>query len=188
MNPGRQGGGRRGEAWRWVMWGGATALLLLPWVAMRFTTEVDWSAFDFLIFAVMLACACGAFELAARLARSWVYRAAAGVAVVAAFLLVWINLAVGIVGSEANAANLMYLGVLAIGLAGAVVARGQAAGMARALLATAIAQALTALVVLVGGLGLGAFVLSTGFIAPWLLSAWLFRAAAAGQVAARLRS
>lgn len=27
---------------RWVVWGGAGCLLLLPAVAMQFTSEVDW--------------------------------------------------------------------------------------------------------------------------------------------------
>ena len=34
----------------------------------------------------------------------------------AAFLLIWINLAVGIIGSEDNPANLMYGAVLLLGL------------------------------------------------------------------------
>jgi hypothetical protein len=51
------------------------------------------------------------------------YRAAVGVAIAAAFILVWMNLAVGIIGSEDNPANLMYGGVLAIGIIGAVIAR-----------------------------------------------------------------
>ena len=33
------------------------------------------------------------------------YRAAVGVAIAAAFILVWMNLAVGIIGSEDNPAN-----------------------------------------------------------------------------------
>ena len=37
-------------------------------------------------------------------------------AIVAAFLLIWINLAVGINGSEDNPANLMYGGVLTVGV------------------------------------------------------------------------
>ena len=55
-------------------------------------------------------------------------------------MLVWINLAVGIIGSEDNPANLMYGGVLAVGVAGAVAARFRPGGMARALAATALAQ------------------------------------------------
>src|SRR5919112_4354638 len=72
------------------------------------------------------------------------YRAAVGVALVAAFILVWMNLAVGIIGSEDNPANLMYGGVLAVGLIGAVMVRFQPHGMTNVLLGMALAQALAA--------------------------------------------
>ena len=51
-----------------------------------------------------------------------------------------INLAVGVIGSEENPANLMFGGVLAVGIVGAVVARFRPRGMARALVSTAVAQ------------------------------------------------
>jgi hypothetical protein len=92
----------------------------------------------------MLAVACGTYELAARMTGNSAYRAAVGVAVAAAFILVWMNLAVGIIGTEDNPANLMYGGVLAVGIIGALIARFQPDGMARALFATALAQALVA--------------------------------------------
>ena len=63
------------------------------------------------------------------------------------------NLAVGIIGTEDNPANLMYGGVLAVGIVGAIIARFQPHGMARALVATALAQALVAVIALIAGLG-----------------------------------
>jgi len=116
-------GGRRGSRWRIVAWGTAGILLLLPLVAMQFTDEVNWDEADFAVFGAMLAVACGTCELAARMTDNRAYRAAVGVAIAAAFILVWMNLAVGIIGSEDNPANLMYGGVLAIGIIGAVIAR-----------------------------------------------------------------
>ena len=113
------------------------------------------------------------------------YRAAAGVAVVAAFILIWINLAVGIIGSEDNPANLLFGAVLAVGILGALIVRFQPQGMARVLAATALAQALVGVIALVAGLDSatanwrGAIVVLTGFFATlWLVSAWLFRKAA----------
>lgn len=47
----------------------------------------------------MLAIACGTYELAARMTRNTVYRAAVGIAVAVAFILIWMNLAVGSIGS-----------------------------------------------------------------------------------------
>ena len=173
--------GRRGNPLRIAIWGLAASLLLLPAVAMRFTDDVDWTPSDFVTWGAMLAVACGTYELAARAIGSRAYRAGVGVAVATAFLLVWINLAVGIIGSEANPANLMHAGVLAVGIAGAFVARCRPAGMPRAMVATAFAQALVAGIALVGRMGEEAVVLTTGFVAPWLLAAWLFRVAAREQ-------
>ena len=46
----------------------------------------------------------------------------------------------GIIGAEGNPANLLYLGVLAVGLIGGGMARLQARGMAKAMFCTALAQ------------------------------------------------
>ena len=123
-----------------------------------------------------------AFELAARRTGDTAYRAAAAVVLAAAFLLVWLNLAVGIIGSEDNPANLMFGGVLAVGIAGAALARFRPDGMARAMVATAFAQALAGAMAVIAGWGSTAQVLSLTvfFAALWLLSAWLFRKAARG--------
>ena len=47
----------------------------------------------------------------------------------------------------------MYVGVLFVGIVGAIVARFRPDGMARALLAAALAQALVAVIALIAGLG-----------------------------------
>ena len=109
------------------------------------------------------------------------YRSAVGVALATAFILLWVNGAVGVIGSENNEANLMYFGVLAVGIVGAVIARFEPRGMAFALFATALAQALVTLVAVIGGLGYPAngplelLFLNGFFIALWIVSAWLFR-------------
>jgi hypothetical protein len=158
-------------------------MLLLPLIAMQITDEVNWGVADFVLFGAMLAGAGGTFELAARMTGNHAYRAAVGVALAAAFILVWMNLAVGIIGSEENRANLMYGGVLAVGIIGAVIARFQPHGMARALVGTAVAQALVAVIALIAGWGYASVLtLLTGFfVGLWLISAWLFRKAYVGQ-------
>lgn len=109
------------------------------------------------------------------------YRAAIGVALAAAFILVWLSLGVGVIGKDGDPANLMYFGVLAVGIIGALIARFQPHGMARALFATALAQALVAVIALIAGLGypwsgpLEILGLTGFFVALWLISAWLFR-------------
>jgi len=168
----KKGSGR----WGFVVWSGAACLLLLPLVAMQFTRDVNWTLLDFAVFGTMLLCACSAYELGARMSHNTAYRAAVGVAAVAAFFLVWINLAVGIIGSEHDRANLMFAGVLTVGIIGALIVRFQPRGMARVLVAMAITQAL------VGGIALAAFTAEPGviagltgvFVALWLASAWLF--------------
>jgi hypothetical protein len=124
-------------------------------------------------------------ELAVRTARNFAYRAAAVVALAAAFLLVWLNLAVGVIGAEDDPANAMYAGVLAVGIAGTLLARLRPRGMARALLATALAQGLVAVIALIAGKAQspGSSVseiveLNGCFVALFVGSAWLFRHAA----------
>lgn len=171
------GVGRRGNRWSLAIWGTAGLLLLIPLVAMQFDTGVDWSGSDFVVMGALLAIVCGGYELATRLSDSTAYRAGAGVAVVTGFLTVWVNLAVGMLGSEGNPANLLFGGVLLVGMVGALIARFRPQGMARAMAATAFAQGLMTVYALVGGYP--EVVLHIGFfIIPWLLSAGLFRKAA----------
>lgn len=174
--------GRLGSRWRVAVWGGA-ALLPLLLVATGFTRL--WDETDFFVFGAMLVAGCGGYELAAKKSGDAAYRAAAAVALAGAFLLVWINLAVGVIGNEDDPANLMFGGVLAIGMTGALLSRFRPGGMARAMVAMAFAQVLVAVVALSAGWGatgpdwqwqiLGL----TGFFASlWIVSAWLFRIAA----------
>lgn len=75
----------------------ATAVtLLLPLVAMQFTNEVDWGVADFVVGAVLLFGAGLTFELLRRKRSNLTYRVAVGAVVASALLLVWANLAVGI--------------------------------------------------------------------------------------------
>lgn len=165
---------KRGNPWRSVVWGGAACLLVLPLVAMQFTREVNWTGLDFLVFGSMLSLACGSYELGARMSSDTSYRAAMAVAVGTGFMLTWINLAVGAIGDERNPANLMFAGVLLVGIVGALLGRFRARGMARALVATAAAQALVGVVVLLGVMGYEALALCAVFTVLWLVSAGLF--------------
>ena len=118
------------------------------------------------------------------------YRAAVAVALAAALLLVWVTGAVGIIGSEDNNANTMYFGVLAVGIVGAIVARLRPHEMARALFATALAQASVAVIALIFGLGLPwsgpaeLLALNGFFVALFVGSALLFRYAARDEAPA----
>jgi len=178
-------GCRDKKFWRIARWSLAALILLLPLLAMQFTTEVAWDFADFMIFGALLAGAGGVYELAMRVSGHRAYRAAIAVALAAAFILIWVNLAVGIIGDEGNPANLMYVGVLAVGIIGAIITRGQPRGMARTLSVMAFAQALVPVIALLflkiapisGPAGLTILVLNIGFIILFVGSALLFRRA-----------
>lgn len=160
-------------------------ILLIPLVAMQFTDAVNWTAADFLVMGVLLFGSGLTYELIARRGSTVAYRVALGVAVAAGLLLIWLNLAVGLIGSEDNPANLLYLGVLAVGLIGAAGARLQPRGMARAMYATALAQFLVPLIALIiwksmitteEGPGVaGVFLLNGFFVALFAVSGLLFK-------------
>ena len=122
---------------------------------MQVTDEVAWDLADFVCRRRPRVGVGVAYELAVRMTSNSAYRAAVGVALAAAFILVWVNLAVGIIGSEDNPANSMYGGVLAVGIIGAIIARFRPDGMARAMVATALAQTLVAVIALIAGRGSG---------------------------------
>jgi len=107
-----------------------------------------WDLADFVVAGVLLFSAGLTYELVARRAGSRAHRVAIGLAVAGALILMWMNLAVGLIGNEENPANLMYIGVLAVGIIGAIIARFRPHGMARALFATALAQALVPVIAL----------------------------------------
>ncbi|MDP1579145.1 MAG: hypothetical protein Q8M02_02630 [Candidatus Didemnitutus sp.] len=124
-------------------------VLLVPLVAMQFTHEVNWTPRDFLAAWILLAGAGLAFRFAIRHALNLSFKIGAALAVVTALALMWANLAVGLIGREGNPANLFYGGVLAIGIVGALLARGRPTGMERTLFAMAFAQILVPVIAVV---------------------------------------
>ena len=173
------------NGWRIAGWGFAAALIVTPAVAMQFTSEVKWTPLDFVFAAVLIGGTGLLIELAVRKSRDWAYRGGAALALAAAFLLVWINAAVGIIGGEDNPANLVFPAIVAIAAVGTLVSRARADGMARTMFAAAAAQALTGAVMFAFGIGsmeapgpVALVVLIEGFAAMWLGSALLFRRAA----------
>lgn len=168
--------GVRWSRWRVIMWGAAAFLLALPAVAMQFTGEVAWDGRDFMMMGLLLTTACGICELAARASPNGAYRIAAGIAVGTAFLTVWANLAVGMIGTEGNPYNLVFAGVIGVALLGAILIRFEASGMMRAMILAAVVQAAA------GAVGLTAdsrgALFSMAFSGLWLLSALMFRIAA----------
>ncbi len=162
---------------RLSVWAAVVALILMvPLVAMQFTDEVAWDETDFIVAGVLLFGTGLAYELVARKAGTIVYRAAVGLALVAALILVWMNLAVG---TEDDSPGLLLFGVLVVGIIGAIIARFRPHGMARALFATALAQALVAVIAMIAWEQYFEVLILNGFfIALWVGSALLFLRAA----------
>ena len=152
---------------------------------------MNWDLLDFTVFGIMLLGAGVIFATAKRKTDNGAYLFAVGVALASAFILIWVNAAVGVIGTEDNDANMLFFGVLAVAVIGGVIARFQPLGMVKVLYATALAQGIVAIIALLAGLGSTApgwprdiLTLSAFFIALWLLSAWLFRKADRVQLAA----
>lgn len=126
-------------------------LLLIPLLAMQFTAEVDWDETDFIVMGILIFTTGFSYKLVTMKSSNFIYKTAVGLAFFTGFFLVWSNLAVGIIGSEDNPFNVMYFGVIAVGILGAIIARFQSHGMALTLFAMAIVQALLAAIALIGG-------------------------------------
>lgn len=164
----------------------ATALILLvPLVAMQFTNEVVWEATDFIIMGALLFCTGLAYKWIALSAPNIIYRAASGLAVVTLLFMIWANLAVGIIGSGPNTANLMYIGVVAVTIIGTILSHLRPRGMERTMYATAFALVLVAIIALLANMHqyLGSSVaeivgVNAFFAAPCAVSGLLFRYAA----------
>lgn len=116
---------------------GTLLILAIPLVAMQFTTEVNWSATDFVVIGLLIVGVGLAFVLITRHAGSFVYRLAGLAAIGSTFLLIWVNLAVGLIGGGSHAGNLMYIGVVALVMVGTYLSNFTARGMELTMLATA---------------------------------------------------
>ena len=124
-----------------------TALLLcIPLVAMLFTDEVNWSVVDFIIMGILIFSTGFSYVLLTRLSSNIIYLAAVALAIGSTFLLIWVNLAVGLIGSGPNAANLMYIGIVAIVIIGTFLSRFTMKRMERVMFTAAIALVLFAVI------------------------------------------
>lgn len=172
-------------------------LLVIPLIAMQFGDEVVWTLSDFIIAGALLFGTGFMYilvtqVLARRMGDNIVYRVAVGFALLTGLFLIWANLAVGIIGSEDNSFNVIYFGVIAVGIIGAFMARFRPQGMFIVMSAMAIAQATVAVIALYTGmayvpgssvteiLGVNGF-----FITLFVVAALLFRYAAHEQISAK---
>jgi len=85
--------------WRIALWAVVPIVLALPAVAMLFSSEVDWKFADFAMAAVLLGGTALIADRVLRGSQPSATKALLVVAVLAALLLVYAELAVGLVGT-----------------------------------------------------------------------------------------
>lgn len=77
----------------------AAVLLSIPFIAMQFTTAVDWNIFDFTIMGILLFGTGLLCEFVLRNVKTIQYRMLLCGAILFVFFLIWAELAVGIIGT-----------------------------------------------------------------------------------------
>jgi hypothetical protein len=169
--------------WRILCWGALAVLLSLPAI-LRF----PWTPSDFVFAGIVLGGAGLIVEIIVWASSSLSYRLGGLIALLACVGLVWVNGAVGFLGNEDNPANLMFLGVIALAVVGTIVVRFKAAGLARVIGLTALAQLVVGIVGYAAGwaspgvAGLQEVAVGTTlFGSMWLISAALFHRAAQAE-------
>lgn len=150
-----------------LLWLALAAVLAIPLVA-----GAPWTGSDFVFGAVLLSLLGAGIEVGLNLSSNWSYRLGAIAAALTGFVIVWSNMAVGIIGEPENPLNLLYVGVLAIALGGALVAKFRARGLRNAMGAAALATVVAGLV----AMDAEPYILRiTGlFLVGWTASALLF--------------
>ena len=165
------------------------SLLMIPLLAMLVTDEVNWTLLDFAVMGALLLGTGLTFVFISRKSPGIVYKIAVGIAVLAALLLVWVTIAVGIIGSEDNPVNMMYLLVLVTAITGAWISRFKPRGMAITMLITALIQILIPVIALAinrpaldepPGIA-GVFIINAFFAVMFAFSGLLFRYSAVSR-------
>jgi len=143
---------------------------------------MNWGAEDFAAAGLILSLVLAAFWFAWRQSTRLAYLMAFATGLGALFLLVWVSLAVGIVGEPGHPANLLFAAVLAVAVVGAALSKFESGGLSRAMWLAAAAQvvagvsAVTMIAALPGLSGIwGVAGFNLLLVAAFAFSAWLFR-------------
>lgn len=168
---------------------GIAAVLLIPLIAKFTVPDFGWSNGDFIAAYVMMFVPSLAFLVISHTAKNNEYKYALALALLGAFLMIWIGGAVGIIGTEDNPANVVFFWVLVTGFLSSCLSMFRPVGMSRAMFLTAAAQVAAPIVAYfiwppTDGAGawdpniLGVFGISYFFAAMFLVSAILFKRSA----------
>lgn len=162
----------------------ATLIVLVIPLVGTFTVEGwNWDGFDFVVAGIVLFTAFFMIEFLAKKMRDIPSRVATGITVVTTLLIVWVNLAVGIIG-DGNNTSACYMLVVPVGFIGLALSRLKPQGLSYTAFAMAAVMLLVPTVAwLIGNPDihqetqvLKVFILSAGFAFWYIVAGVLFRA------------
>ncbi|MBO6535095.1 MAG: hypothetical protein JJ966_02655 [Balneolaceae bacterium] len=125
---------------------GASLIVLIPLIAMQFTSEVVWTLSDFIIGWAILFSIGFAYQAIARKSQQVTFKIATGIATFTTLFIIWANLAVGIIGNEENPLNLLYFGVVLLAIFGSYIASLKAKAMFRVMMSVAALHAFVSVI------------------------------------------
>ena len=155
---------------------------------MQFSNSMNWGAPDFIIVGALIFCTGTVVAYVIRKGRSLAYKAGVVVASGTTFFMIFANLAVGLIASGPNFANLMYAGVVAVCLIGIFISGFKASKLERTMYAAVFSLVVIAAISLIGIDWLGKtsiieIIAINGFFATgYIVAALLFRAGAKAEV------
>ncbi|WDT68258.1 hypothetical protein [Cloacibacterium sp. TD35] len=82
-----------------AIYGIAALLLVIPFIGMQFTIEINWSSFDFLVAGILLFGTVFCVDMVLKMEKKNAKRMFYIVIILLALFLIWAELAVGIFGS-----------------------------------------------------------------------------------------
>ena len=85
-----------------VIYGLAALVLVIPFIGMQFTQEINWSDFDFLIAGILLFGTAFCVDMVLKMEKKNAKRMFYIVLILLALFLIWAELAVGIFGSPVS--------------------------------------------------------------------------------------
>ena len=145
---------------------------------------MNWTLLDYLVASVLLASTGAGYWVATRTARSIWHHFGVIIAVCGGLLMMWVQLAVGLIGDGSHPANTMLLLVLPLGAAGALLSRFRAEGLRSCMVVVAGIQVMTGavLLTLLGPDQFSDIMLVTAlFAGAWTTSAGFFHLAVRHQ-------
>lgn len=149
---------------------------------------MTWDLIDYLVASVMVTGLVGGGILVFKMSPNWRYRLGTLIMLITGFLLVWINGAVGIIGSEDSTITRVLFAIPVIVVLRALWFRFSHQGMASSALMAAVLHGLVAITALISGAGAegpiwpsDVILASVFFIVLWAGSAALFWTAKSHQ-------